>query len=166
MPLVAFDRKATRLGYGKGYYDRRLRAFGQHTGRSRPLVSGSRRRRWKPFRSKAGDQTLDCNRYRERCGDTGCGGLSSCLRPLAMRLAQCLVPSLASPLRHALKPLCVSCFWAILSASRRQAVTEQLPALRARWKLDCVVINGENAAGGFGITEAIVMKSSQRVPMW
>ncbi|MGJ3262622.1 MAG: TIGR00282 family metallophosphoesterase [Salinarimonas sp.] len=37
----------------------------------------------------------------------------------------------------------------------RQAVTEELPRLRARWKLDCVVINGENAAGGFGITEAI-----------
>ena len=29
------------------------------------------------------------------------------------------------------------------------------PALRERWQLDCVVINGENSAGGFGITEAI-----------
>jgi metallophosphoesterase (TIGR00282 family) len=27
--------------------------------------------------------------------------------------------------------------------------------LRERWRLDCVVINGENAAGGFGLTEAI-----------
>ena len=27
--------------------------------------------------------------------------------------------------------------------------------LRARWRLDFVVVNGENAAGGFGITEAI-----------
>jgi metallophosphoesterase (TIGR00282 family) len=35
------------------------------------------------------------------------------------------------------------------------AVTEKLPDLRRRWALDCVVINGENAAGGFGITEAI-----------
>ena len=25
----------------------------------------------------------------------------------------------------------------------------------ASWKLDCVIVNGENAAGGFGITEAI-----------
>jgi 2',3'-cyclic-nucleotide 2'-phosphodiesterase len=32
---------------------------------------------------------------------------------------------------------------------------DRLPALRERWRLDCVVINGENAAGGFGITEAI-----------
>ena len=27
--------------------------------------------------------------------------------------------------------------------------------MRARWELDFVVVNGENAAGGFGLTEAI-----------
>ena len=27
--------------------------------------------------------------------------------------------------------------------------------MRARWGLDFVIVNGENAAGGFGITEAI-----------
>jgi hypothetical protein len=37
----------------------------------------------------------------------------------------------------------------------RRAITDHLPALRERWRLDCVVINGENSAGGFGITEAI-----------
>ncbi|OYW63423.1 MAG: metallophosphoesterase [Bosea sp. 12-68-7] len=37
----------------------------------------------------------------------------------------------------------------------RVAVQERLPRLREQWTLDCVVINGENAAGGFGITEAI-----------
>lgn len=37
----------------------------------------------------------------------------------------------------------------------RVAVQERLPELRRRWALDCVVINGENAAGGFGITETI-----------
>ncbi|MGY2048698.1 TIGR00282 family metallophosphoesterase [Methylobacterium sp. JK268] len=37
----------------------------------------------------------------------------------------------------------------------RTAVAERLPGLRERWRLDCVVINGENAAGGFGITETI-----------
>jgi metallophosphoesterase (TIGR00282 family) len=37
----------------------------------------------------------------------------------------------------------------------RQAVTEHLPRLRKRWSLDAVIVNGENAAGGFGITEAI-----------
>ncbi len=37
----------------------------------------------------------------------------------------------------------------------RAVVLEQLPSLRERWRLDCVVVNGENAAGGFGISEAI-----------
>ena len=43
----------------------------------------------------------------------------------------------------------------IVGRPGRNAVTEHLPGLRERWRLDCVIINGENAAGGFGITEAI-----------
>jgi metallophosphoesterase (TIGR00282 family) len=43
----------------------------------------------------------------------------------------------------------------IVGRSGRNVVTERLPGLVAGWKLDLVVINGENAAGGFGITEAI-----------
>jgi len=39
--------------------------------------------------------------------------------------------------------------------SGRNVVTERLPNLIRDWKLDLVAINGENAAGGFGITEAI-----------
>jgi 2',3'-cyclic-nucleotide 2'-phosphodiesterase len=37
----------------------------------------------------------------------------------------------------------------------RTIVRDRLPALRERYALDCVVVNGENAAGGFGITEEI-----------
>ena len=37
----------------------------------------------------------------------------------------------------------------------RVAVFDRLPGLISDWKLDFVVVNGENAAGGFGITEAI-----------
>lgn len=37
----------------------------------------------------------------------------------------------------------------------RRAVADRLPGLRERWRLDAVVINGENAAHGFGITEGI-----------
>src|SRR3954465_8155445 len=37
----------------------------------------------------------------------------------------------------------------------RHVSSDRLPALRERWRLDCVVINGENAAGGFGLTEGI-----------
>src|ERR1700686_4755204 len=43
----------------------------------------------------------------------------------------------------------------IVGRSGRAIVLERLPQLARDWRLDCVVINGENAAGGFGITEAI-----------
>jgi hypothetical protein len=44
----------------------------------------------------------------------------------------------------------------IVGRSGRQAVVDALPRLRRRYALDFVAINGENAAGGFGITEAIL----------
>jgi hypothetical protein len=43
----------------------------------------------------------------------------------------------------------------VVGRSGRAIVLERLPGLIAQWTLDLVVINGENAAGGFGITEAI-----------
>ncbi len=43
----------------------------------------------------------------------------------------------------------------VVGRSGRKAVLEGLPGLIQRWKLDFVVVNGENAAGGFGITETI-----------
>jgi len=43
----------------------------------------------------------------------------------------------------------------VVGRSGRAIVTERLPGLIREWKLDLVVLNGENAAGGFGITEAI-----------
>ena len=43
----------------------------------------------------------------------------------------------------------------IVGRSGRTIVVDRLPGLIAEWKLDLVVINGENSAGGFGITEAI-----------
>ena len=43
----------------------------------------------------------------------------------------------------------------ILGRAGRAVVAERLPGLVKDWKLDLVVINGENAAGGFGITEVI-----------
>ncbi len=38
----------------------------------------------------------------------------------------------------------------------RMAVFERLPGLISDYALDFVVVNGENAAGGFGVTEAIL----------
>jgi metallophosphoesterase (TIGR00282 family) len=43
----------------------------------------------------------------------------------------------------------------IVGRSGRAIVTERLPGLMQAWRLDFIVINGENAAGGFGITESI-----------
>jgi metallophosphoesterase (TIGR00282 family) len=44
----------------------------------------------------------------------------------------------------------------VVGRSGRQAVLEALPELRAKYALDFVVANGENAAGGFGITQSIL----------
>jgi 2',3'-cyclic-nucleotide 2'-phosphodiesterase len=44
----------------------------------------------------------------------------------------------------------------IVGRTGRTAVCEALPGLIAKYALDFVVINGENSAGGFGITEAIL----------
>ena len=43
----------------------------------------------------------------------------------------------------------------IVGRSGRATVLQRLPQLVRSWKLDFVIANGENAAGGFGITEAI-----------
>src|SRR5512144_2635242 len=43
----------------------------------------------------------------------------------------------------------------VVGRSGRAIVAERLPTLIDAWKLDLVIVNGENAAGGFGITEAI-----------
>ena len=43
----------------------------------------------------------------------------------------------------------------IVGRSGRTIVTQRLPELIEAWKVDCTIINGENAAGGFGITEVI-----------
>jgi metallophosphoesterase (TIGR00282 family) len=46
----------------------------------------------------------------------------------------------------------------IIGRPGRDAVFEQLPRLRGALKLDLVIANGENAAGGFGITRAIAQE--------
>ena len=43
----------------------------------------------------------------------------------------------------------------VVGRSGRTVVYDRLPGLVRDWKLDLVVVNGENAAGGFGITETI-----------
>ncbi|MEZ5938483.1 MAG: TIGR00282 family metallophosphoesterase [Hyphomonadaceae bacterium] len=45
-------------------------------------------------------------------------------------------------------------FGDVVGRAGRAAVTEHLPRLKAQYAFDFVVVNGENAAGGFGITES------------
>jgi len=42
----------------------------------------------------------------------------------------------------------------VMGRAGRAAVAERLPGLREAWKLDFVVVNGENASGGMGLTAA------------
>jgi metallophosphoesterase (TIGR00282 family) len=43
----------------------------------------------------------------------------------------------------------------VVGKTGRNAIADHLPACVRDWKLDLVIVNGENAAGGFGITETI-----------
>jgi calcineurin-like phosphoesterase len=38
----------------------------------------------------------------------------------------------------------------VVGRAGRKAVAERLPALRRDWRLDFIVVNGENATGGMG----------------
>ena len=41
----------------------------------------------------------------------------------------------------------------VMGRAGRQAIAERLPTLRKDWKLDFVVVNGENATNGAGLSE-------------
>jgi len=43
----------------------------------------------------------------------------------------------------------------VVGRTGRTAITDHLPGMIRDWSLDLVIVNGENSAGGFGITEAI-----------
>lgn len=45
----------------------------------------------------------------------------------------------------------------VVGRAGREAVNRELPLLRERYRADFVIVNGENSAGGFGITEAIFL---------
>ena len=43
----------------------------------------------------------------------------------------------------------------IVGRAARRAIMEMVPKWRSAWRLDFVIVNAENAAGGFGVTEKI-----------
>lgn len=50
----------------------------------------------------------------------------------------------------------IAVFGDVMGRSGRTLLTERLPGLRRRFSLDFIVVNAENAAGGFGVTSRIV----------
>ena len=52
-------------------------------------------------------------------------------------------------------------FGDVVGRAGRAAVAEHLPRVRAQLELDFVIVNGENAAGGFGITESTAQEIFQ-----
>ncbi len=51
-----------------------------------------------------------------------------------------------------------------MGRSGRTALVERLPGLRRRLALDFVVVNTENAAGGFGVTPRIAEQGAGEEP--
>ncbi len=50
----------------------------------------------------------------------------------------------------------IAVFGDIVGRSGRRALIDELPRLKRRYALDFVIVNGENAAAGFGVTARIV----------
>ena len=42
----------------------------------------------------------------------------------------------------------------VMGRAGRRAITENLKRLREEWKLDFIIVNGENATGGMGLSGA------------
>ena len=43
----------------------------------------------------------------------------------------------------------------VMGRAGRQAIIDKLPKLRSTWKLDVIVVNGENATSGAGLAQSM-----------
>ena len=125
VPLLAFDRAGHRVGYGAGYYDMTI----------------ARLRGMKPV-TAIGLAFAAQEIARVPVTARDAAPRSCANRARDHRFAETLTVRILF-------------IGDVVGRSGRAIVTERLPRLVRDWKLDLVVINGENAAGGFGITEAI-----------
>ncbi len=125
-PLAAFDRRGGRIGYGAGHYD---------SGRRRP-----RRAR----------QALPPRRNRLRLP----GGRSRAARSRTTSRLE-LIATERELIEAEDDRVRLLFLGDVVGRSGRTAVTDALPGLIEKHRFDFVVVNGENAAGGFGITEEI-----------
>ena len=53
---------------------------------------------------------------------------------------------------HNTSPMKILFLGDVMGRAGRTAITNHLPRLRAAWKLDFVVVNGENATAGMGLS--------------
>ena len=130
VPLLAFDRAGYRIGYGAGYYDmtiNRLRTLKTVTAVGIAFAA-------QEIAKGADDAPRRAARSRANRARGDRPSRPGFQRPISMRI------------------LFVG---DVVGRSGRTIVYERLPGLIRDWKLDLVVVNGENAAGGFGITETI-----------
>ena len=126
VPLAAFDRAGHRIGYGAGYYDMTINAL-----RAKKKVTAI------GIAFAAQEIPPGSSDRARRAARSRANGARDHRFPRDLKAH-------AHPLyRRCRRPL------------RPHHRSERLPGLIADWKLDLVVVNGENAAGGFGITEVI-----------
>ena len=126
VPLLAFDAAGGRLGQGGGYYDRTLEAL-RAVDSIPPIAAvglAYAGQEMDNLPMKPHDQPLD-------------GVLTEAGYRSAKRTSECDWLSSAT--------------WS--GKSGRDGLADHLPGLRRDLELDFVVVNAENAAGGFGITE-------------
>ena len=123
VPLLAFDARGYRLGYGGGYYDRTLAQFRHERGvMAVGIAFGGQE-----VPSVPHDSSDEKTRY----------GSNGGWRQAFSRTMRILF------------------IGDIVGRPGREVVTTQVPVLRENLQIDFVVANGENAAGGFGLTRAI-----------
>ena len=125
VPLAAFDRTGHRIGYGAGHYDRTLAQL---------------------HKSKRICRDRACLRGAGSRGGPGAA---------ARRAAGLCANGNRSCSISGVPDLRILFVGDVVGRSGRTAISEHLPGMIRDWALDLVIVNGENAAGGFGITEAI-----------
>ena len=132
-PLAAFDRRGGRIGYGAGHYDR---AIADLIARNRAFALAGiafAAQEVEQVPLEPHDVRLPLIATERELIEVGCR------RP----------PTGADRVR-------LLFLGDVVGRSGRKAVTTLLPGLIEKHRFDFVVVNGENAAGGFGITEEIL----------
>ena len=125
VPLAAFDRAGHRIGYGAGHYDYTL----AHLRKVKPIVA---------IGVAFAVQEIE----------------AVPALPHDVALDYVLTETQAFDFRSGMI-LRILFVGDVVGRSGRTVLSEHLPGFIRDWALDLVVVNGENAAGGFGITETI-----------